>query len=135
MMKHQVQGVALAALSILFVSSVIAADSGAPALYLDVSQPVEKRVADLISRLTLEEKATLLNHRGPTVERFNIRSDGNRFRFHWGCGWQHVWFRHLRTLQQLQKILHALRSFGGIFGQARRHRIFPNRRNGIVFNA
>jgi beta-glucosidase len=32
-------------------------------------------VADLISRLTLEEKATLLNHRGPTVERFNIRSD------------------------------------------------------------
>ena len=65
----------LAALSVLFVSSVIAADSNAPALYLDVNQPVEKRVADLISRLTLEEKATLLNHRGPTVERFNIRSD------------------------------------------------------------
>ena len=60
----------LAALSVLFVSSVIAADSNAPALYLDVNQPVEKRVADLISRLTLEEKATLLNHRGPTVERF-----------------------------------------------------------------
>ena len=44
-------------------------------LYLDVKQPVDKRVADLISRLTLEEKATLLNHHGPTVERFNIRSD------------------------------------------------------------
>ena len=65
----------LAALSVLFVSSVIAADSNAPALYLDANQPVDKRVADLISRLTLEEKATLLNHRGPTVERFNIRSD------------------------------------------------------------
>ncbi|BCM89172.1 xylan 1,4-beta-xylosidase [Abditibacteriota bacterium] len=45
------------------------------ALYLDASQPVDKRVSDLISRLTLEEKATLLDHRGPTVERFNIRSD------------------------------------------------------------
>jgi beta-glucosidase len=65
----------LAALSVLFVSSVIAADSNTPALYLDANQPVDKRVADLISRLTLEEKATLLNHRGPTVERFNIRSD------------------------------------------------------------
>src|SRR5882724_6891010 len=66
---------AIALSSILFVSSVIAADSNAPALYLDISQPVEKRVADLISRLTLDEKATLLNHRGPTVERFNIRAD------------------------------------------------------------
>jgi beta-glucosidase len=48
--------------------------AGQPA-YLDVTQPVDARVADLISRLTLEEKAVLLNHRGPTVERFNIRSD------------------------------------------------------------
>jgi beta-glucosidase len=46
-----------------------------PPLYLDVKQPVEKRVQDLIGRLTLEEKAVLLNHRGPTVKRFNIRSD------------------------------------------------------------
>jgi beta-glucosidase len=52
-----------------------AADSNSPALYLDASQPVDSRVADLISRLTLEEKATLLNHVGPTVARFNIRSD------------------------------------------------------------
>jgi beta-glucosidase len=44
-------------------------------LYLDVRQPVDKRVQDLVSRLTLEEKATLLNHRGPTVKRFGIRSD------------------------------------------------------------
>ena len=46
-----------------------------PALYLDPSRPVDQRVADLISRLTLEEKATLLNHRGPTVARFDIRAD------------------------------------------------------------
>jgi beta-glucosidase-like glycosyl hydrolase len=44
-------------------------------IYQDASAPLEKRVADLISRLTLEEKATLLNHRGTTVERFNIRAD------------------------------------------------------------
>src|SRR5450759_4080715 len=65
----------LAALSVLSLSHVIAADSNAPALYLDVNQPVDKRVADLLSRLTLEEKAILLNHKGPTVERFNIRAD------------------------------------------------------------
>jgi beta-glucosidase len=44
-------------------------------LYLDPSQPVEKRAWDLISRLTLEEKATLLNHNGPDVERLGIKSD------------------------------------------------------------
>src|ERR1700726_246162 len=46
-----------------------------PPLYLDVKQPIDKRVQDLIARLTLEEKATLLNHRGPDVKRFGIRSD------------------------------------------------------------
>lgn len=43
--------------------------------YLDPSQPVEKRVGNLISRLTIEEKAILLNHKGPVVERFSIKSD------------------------------------------------------------
>jgi len=57
---------------------VLAGAAGATSerpIYLDTSQPVEKRVNDLISRLTLEEEAMLLNHRGTTVERFNIRSD------------------------------------------------------------
>jgi beta-glucosidase len=66
---------AIVALNIWFVGRLVAADTNAPALYLDPGQPVEMRVADLISRLTLEEKATLLNHHGPTVARFNIRSD------------------------------------------------------------
>ena len=66
---------ALTGCVIFLFSNLIAADANAPALYLDAHQPVEPRVADLIARLTLEEKATLLNHRGPTVERFNIRSD------------------------------------------------------------
>ncbi len=45
------------------------------ALYLDTTQPVEKRVRDLISRLTVEEKAMLLDHNGPPLERLNILSD------------------------------------------------------------
>jgi beta-glucosidase len=52
-----------------------AGGSNAPPLYLDVNAPVDARVADLISRLTLEEKAILLNHVGPTIQRFNIRAD------------------------------------------------------------
>ena len=44
-------------------------------LFKDPSQPVEKRVDDLMSRLTIEEKAILLNHKGSTIERFNIKSD------------------------------------------------------------
>ena len=60
---------------ILFIASVFAADTNAPALYLDVSQPVDKRVADLVSRMTLEEKAEALNHVGPTLTRFNLRAD------------------------------------------------------------
>jgi beta-glucosidase len=67
--------IAFAVSFILFINTVSATDSNSPALYLDVNQPVDARVADLISRLTLEEKATLLNHVGPTVERFNIRAD------------------------------------------------------------
>src|SRR5580692_9387522 len=63
------------ALSVLALDLGFAAETNVPALYLDIHLPVDQRVADLISRLTLEEKATLLNHRGPTLERFNIRAD------------------------------------------------------------
>ena len=59
-------------LTLLVASTAFSAD--AP-LFRNPSLPMDKRVADLLSRLTLEEKATVLNHRGTTVERFNIRSD------------------------------------------------------------
>jgi beta-glucosidase len=66
----------LLAFSLLLVLTSLRA-AGAPGaeLFRDPTQPIDKRVADLIGRLTLEEKAQLLNHRGTTVERFNIRSD------------------------------------------------------------
>jgi beta-glucosidase len=57
----------------LFAHTIHAAETSE--LFRDVTQPVDRRVADLLSRLTLEEKAMLLDHKGPTVERFNIRSD------------------------------------------------------------
>ena len=63
------------AVFIIAAANLVAANTNQPALYLDTNQPVNVRVADLVSRLTLEEKATLLNHIGPTVQRFNIRAD------------------------------------------------------------
>ena len=73
--KSLMKLVTVAASILLLAEGLSAMDSNAPALYLDQSRPVDHRIANLISRLTLEEKATLLNHRGPTVARFNIRSD------------------------------------------------------------
>jgi beta-glucosidase len=66
---------AWAAALLLSVASIGAADAPTQPLYLDITQPVDARVADLISRLTLQEKAELLNHQGTTVQRFNIRAD------------------------------------------------------------
>jgi beta-glucosidase len=64
------------ALSVGFlVSCVLYAEPPAAPPFRDPALPLETRVQDLMSRLTLEEKATLLNHNGPDVERFGIRSD------------------------------------------------------------
>ncbi len=65
--------VAILMASLSMNRSVFAASEGP--IYADANQPLERRVQDLISRLTLEEKAILLNHRGTTIERFNIRAD------------------------------------------------------------
>lgn len=43
--------------------------------FRDPALPLEQRVQDLIGRLTLEEKALLLDHKGPTLDRLKIRSD------------------------------------------------------------
>ena len=69
------KNLALAVIAVLLGSNLFAADTNDAPLYLDINQPVDARVADLISRLTLEEKAILLNHQGPTIKRFHIRAD------------------------------------------------------------
>jgi len=45
-------------------------------LYLDITKPVDVRVADLLGRLTVEEKANLLNHVGDYDQTYGIRADG-----------------------------------------------------------
>ena len=56
-------------------NTILAAEPTEKPLYLNPAQPAAERARDLISRLTLEEKATLLNHKGSTVERFGIKCD------------------------------------------------------------
>jgi len=44
-------------------------------LYLNTSASIDQRVADLVSRMTLEEKAIALDHNGPDLARFGLRAD------------------------------------------------------------
>lgn len=56
-------------------SSVIvgqASNESTPALYLDPSQPVEVRVNDLLSRMTLEEKASQLVNQSRAIPRLQV---------------------------------------------------------------
>jgi len=66
-----------AATMMAVVCAMLATSSGAAETerFRDPTQPVDDRVQDLIARLTLEEKAILLNHKGTTIQRFNIRAD------------------------------------------------------------
>src|SRR5437868_2769914 len=45
---------------------------GQQAIYLDPSQPVDKRVADLASKLTLAEKVSLLCTTAPAIDRLKV---------------------------------------------------------------
>lgn len=42
------------------------------AVYLDASQPLDARVNDLVSKLTLEEKVEQMTHHSPAIPRLNI---------------------------------------------------------------
>ena len=43
--------------------------------YLDPDLPVEKRLDDLLARMTIEEKAQALDHKGKTLDRFHLPAD------------------------------------------------------------
>ncbi|MPZ19843.1 MAG: hypothetical protein GEV06_18305 [Luteitalea sp.] len=47
-------------------------DASAPLMYLDPSQPLDRRVDDLIARMTLPEKVSLLGTTAPAIERLRI---------------------------------------------------------------
>ena len=61
-------------------------------LYLDTSAALDQRVADLVSRMTLEEKGIALNHNGPSLDRFGLRSDK------WNQGLHGVWWTGPTTM-------------------------------------
>ena len=65
----------LALLPVIGLAAPAQPGPGERPLYLDPDQPVDRRVHDLVGRLTLEEKAILLNHRGPDIARLGIKSD------------------------------------------------------------
>lgn len=53
----------------------VAQDADPGPKYLDTQLSFEERAKDLLSRMTLEEKASLLNHRGSYIERFDINAN------------------------------------------------------------
>jgi len=61
--------------------------------YLDPSQPIEARIADLISRMTLEEKAAQLNHLSSRNDRLHIPAWGG-----WNQTLHGVWSKQPTTL-------------------------------------
>jgi beta-glucosidase len=61
--------------------------------YLDPSQPIESRISDLISRMTLEEKAAELNHLSSANARLHIPAWGG-----WNQTLHGVWSKQPTTL-------------------------------------
>jgi beta-glucosidase len=57
--------------ALLLSSAVLTAEERRPS-YLDPAQPIETRVRDLVSRMTLEEKAAMMSNSTPGVPRLGI---------------------------------------------------------------
>jgi beta-glucosidase len=70
-----------------------AAQTAPTPAYLDSSKPREQRIADLIGRLTLEEKAAQLNHMNTGIPRLNIPMWGG-----WNQTLHGVWSKEPTTL-------------------------------------
>jgi len=83
---------AAALILILGATSVLLAQDAAPP-YLDPSRPIESRIADLISRMTLEEKAAELNHLSSRNDRLHIPAWGG-----WNQTLHGVWSKQPTTL-------------------------------------
>jgi beta-glucosidase len=77
---------------LLFLCSASAQDVAHPA-YLDPSKPTEQRVADLIGRMTLEEKAQQLNHLNTGIPRLKLAAWGG-----WNQTLHGVWSKQPTTL-------------------------------------
>src|SRR3989454_1551632 len=71
-MKFQATFIASFCFLGIIATPVAAQDSSADAPYLDPKLPVEQRVNDLISRMTLEEKASQLGHTAASIPRLQV---------------------------------------------------------------
>jgi beta-glucosidase len=69
------------------------AQDAARPVYLDPSKPIEQRVADLIGRMTLEEKAQQLNHLNVGIPRLKVAAWGG-----WNQTLHGVWSKQPTTL-------------------------------------
>jgi beta-glucosidase len=59
-------------LAAILTTSLTLAGQGTVAVYLDPAQPLDRRVDDLISKLTLPEKASLLGTTAPAIPRLKV---------------------------------------------------------------
>ena len=87
-MRHR-----LLVLSLLGCCTLAFTQTGSFQVYLDPSKPQEQRIADLISRLTLEEKAAQLNHLNTGIPRLNVPMWGG-----WNQTLHGVWSKEPTTL-------------------------------------
>src|SRR5471030_548588 len=87
-MRHR-----LLTISLLACCGYMAAQTAATPIYLDPSKPQEQRIADLIGRLTLDEKAAQLNHLDTGIPRLNIPMWGG-----WNQTLHGVWSKEPTTL-------------------------------------
>lgn len=83
----------LAVYGLLFCLSVAVAQEATRPTYLDPSKPMEQRVADLIGRMTLEEKAQQLNHLNVGIPRLKVAAWGG-----WNQTLHGVWSKQPTTL-------------------------------------
>ena len=67
----QVNKVIAIALSLLIIGSTAAQQQAKPP-YLDTSRPLDQRVDDLVSRMTLEEKVSQMMNAAPAIPRLGI---------------------------------------------------------------
>jgi len=78
---------------LLLCLAVAAAQEASRPIYLDPSKPLEQRVADLIGRMTLEEKAQQLNHLNVGIPRLKVAAWGG-----WNQTLHGVWSKRPTTL-------------------------------------
>ncbi|MBV9180090.1 MAG: glycoside hydrolase family 3 C-terminal domain-containing protein, partial [Acidobacteria bacterium] len=83
----------LLCLLLLGPSRLAGAQDGVVPPYLDTSKSTEQRVVDLIGRLSLEEKAALLNHMNTGIPRLNVPMWGG-----WNQTLHGVWSKEPTTL-------------------------------------